>query len=277
MRRVVAVLLLGGVLGLGAGACGSDTGDAADERAAPALHAEITRSRLFELQQRLKLVLRNDDAEPVDVDALQLDLPYFETVDPQERHSTLVPGRAVAIPVDFGEARCPPATGDGDDPAVVLTIAGEEQRVPLVEPSDALSVLNQRQCQEQAVRDAFAITWGADLTPAGELAVATTLDVERLQPDHALDIELVRSSVVVNLAAAGGGHPGLAVGPDDDRASVDVVFNTSRCDAHALTESKKTFIFVAELRLDDGPVIPLELPAEGPLRAQLEEYLEACH
>lgn len=275
MRRLLALLVTGALLGAVASGRGSETDDPESE--APALHAEITRSRLFELQHRLKLVLRNDGDAPVDVDALQLDLPYFEPVDPQERHSTLVPGRAVASPVDFGEARCPPATEDGADRAVVLTIAGEEQRVTLVEPSDALSVLNQRQCQERAVRDAFAITWGDDLTPAGELAVATTLDVERLQPGHTLDIELVRSSVVINLSAVGGGHPRVALGDDEDRASVDVVFNASRCDAHALTESKKSFIFVAELRLDDGPVIPLELPAEGPLRAQLEEYLEACH
>ena len=274
MRRVVALLLLGGVLGFLAGACGSDAGQT-ETAAAPPLHAEITRSRLFELQHRLKLVLRNDGDEPVDVEALQLDLPHFEPVDPQERHSHLVPGRAVAIPVDFGDARCPPATDT--DSAVVLTIAGTPQRIPLVEPSDALAVLNERQCLERRVHDAFAITWGEDLTPAGELAVGTTLDVDRLQPDHTLDIELVRSSVVINLAAVGGGHPSLALGAEDDRASVDVVFNASRCDSHALTESKKTFVFVAELRLDDGPVIPIDLPAEDGLRHQLEEYLEACH
>ncbi|MBL8776827.1 MAG: hypothetical protein JNK12_12880 [Acidimicrobiales bacterium] len=274
MRRVVALLLLGGVLGLGAGACGSDASP--EESAAPPIHAEILRSRLFELQHQLKLVLRNDGDQPIDVEALQLDLPTFEQVDPQERHSSLVPGRAVAIPVDFGDARCPPA-GDAAS-AVVLTIAGEPRRIPLAEPSDALAVLNERQCLERRVHDAFAITWGEDdLRPAGELAVGTTLDVDRLQPDHTLDIELVRSSVVINLSAVGGGHPSLALDAAENQASVDVVFNASRCDSHALTESKKTFVFVAELRLDDGPVIPIELPAEGALRRQLEEYLEACH
>lgn len=274
MRRLLAVLVTGVLLGAAASGCGSDA--ATEQTAAPAIHAEILRSRLFELQHRLKLTLRNDGDEPVDVEALQLDVPWFETVEPQERRSTLAPGRAVAIPIDFGDARCPP--GEDLDGTVVLTIGGEPQRIPVVEPSDALATLNERQCLEEQVRDAFSITWGEDdLTPAGELAVQTTLDVERLQRDHTLDIELVRSSVVINLAAAGGGHPSLAVGADEDRASVDVVFNASRCDSHALTESKKTFIFVAELRLDDGPVIPLELPTEGALLRQLEEFIEACH
>lgn len=275
MRRLVALLLLGGVLGVAAGACGSDTGDTAEQAAAPPIHAEILRSRLFELQHRLKLTLRNDGDGPIAIDGLQLQLPWFEVVDAQARHSELQPGRTVAIPIDFGDSRCPPA--DDVDGAVVLTIAGEDQRVPVVEPSDALAVLNDRQCTERQVRDAFAITWGDDLTPAGEVAVRTTLDVDRLQPDHTLDIRLVRSSVVFNLAEVGGGHPTVAVGADDDHASVDVVFDAARCDSHALTESKKTFIFVAELQLDDGPVIPLELPAEGPLRERLEGFLATCH
>lgn len=275
MRRVVAVLLLGGVLGFTAGACGSDgSNTATTDAAAPTVHAEVLRSRLFELQHRLKLTLRNDGDEPVAVDALQLDVPWFETVPPQERHSTLAPGQTVAIPIDFGDSLCPPAGTDG---TVVLTIGGEEQQIPAFEPSDALATLNERQCTEQEVRDAFAIGWGDELTPAGEVAVRTTLEVERLQPDHTLDIHLVRSSVVFNLAEVGGGHPSVTVGVDEDRASVDVVFDAARCDSHALTESKKTFIFVAELQLDDGPVIPLELPAEGPLRDRLESFLAACH
>lgn len=277
MRRVVALLLLGGVLAGGAGACGSDAGpgDTATDEAAPPIHAEILRSRLFELQHRLKLTLRNDGDAPIAIDALQVQLPWFEVVDAQDRHSDLQPGQTVAIPIDFGDSRCPP--DDDVDAAVVLTIAGEEQRVPVVEPSDALAVLNERQCTEREVRDAFAITWGDDLTPAAEVAVRTTLDVERLQPDHTLDIRLVRSSVVFTLAEVAGGHPSVALAADDDHASVDVEFNASRCDAHALTESKKTFIFVAELQLDDGPVIPLELPAEGPLRERLGSFLATCH
>lgn len=277
VRRVVALLLLGGVLGFGTGACGSgsDSGDAGPEQAAPPIHAEILRSRLFELQHRLKLTLRNDGDAPIAVDGLQLALPWFEEVPVQERHSTLQPGQTVAVPIDFGDARCPPGEDRGG--GVALTIAGEPQRIPVVEPSDALAVLNERQCQERQVRDAFAITWGDDLTPAGEVAVRTTLDVERLQPDHTLDVHLVRSSVVFNLAEVGGGHPSVAVGAEQDRASVDVVFDAARCDSHALTESKKTFIFVAELQLDDGPVIPLELPAEGPLRERLEGFLATCY
>lgn len=277
MRRLVALLLLGGVLAVGAGGCGNDAGDgnAAPEQAAPAIHAEILRSRLFELQHRLKLTLRNDGDAPIAFDAMQVQLPWFEVVDAQERHSELPPGRTVAIPVDFGDASCPPAADV--DPAVVLTVAGEERRVPLVEPSDALAVLNERQCTERQVRDAFTITWGDDLTPAGEVAVRTTLDVERLQPDHTLDIRLVRSSVVFTVDAVTGGPPSVALGAGDDDATVDVEFDASRCDPHALTESKKTFIFVAELQLDDGPVIPLELPAEDPLREHLESFLAACH
>ena len=276
MRRVVAVLLLGGVLGFVAGGCGSDGGDTATTNAAaPAIHAEILRSRLFELQHRLKLTVRNDGAEPVEIEALQLDLPWFEQVGPQERHSTLAPGRSVAIPIDFGGARCPP--GDDADGTVVLTVAGEAHRIPVVEPSDALATLNERQCTEEEVRDAFAIAWGDELTPAGEVGVRTTLDVERLLPDHSLDVHLVRSSVVFNLAEVGGGHPSVVVGANEDRASVDVVFDAARCDSHALTESKKTFVFVAELQLDYGPVIPIELPADGPLRERLEGFLATCH
>ena len=66
------------------------------------------------------------------------------------------------------------------------------------------------------------------------------------------------------------------VDPDQPTDQVGITFSASRCDEHALTESKKTFVFPAWIHLDGGDATKVDLRAEGELRAVLEGFLEQC-
>ena len=55
-----------------------------------------------------------------------------------------------------------------------------------------------------------------------------------------------------------------------------MVITAARCDAHALTESKKTFKLPALVSLD-GEQVRLELDAgSGPVRVALDRAIEEC-
>jgi hypothetical protein len=274
-RPLLALFAAAAVLLVGCGSTGGDTA-ATTATPAPAIHAEIARSRLFELQRELKLVLRNDEDEPVAIDSIRLESPLFEPAPTKDRHSELQPGRAVSMPIPFGPSVC--EATDDEPPTVVVSVAGEAHRLTIVpQPEDALTVLNGRECQIARIRAAADLGFGTDLTRSGDFAVSTTLDLDRRQDGHSIEVPVVRSSVVFALRADAGGQPSVQIGPADDHDSVGVTFTASRCDSHALTESKKTFIFVAFVSLDGAPAVRVELETDGELREVLEGFIEACH
>ena len=187
-------------------------GDAGPEQAAPPIHARSCGPGCFELQHRLKLTLRNDGDARSRSTAAPACAPLVRGGSRPGAPLDAQPGQTVAVPIDFGDARCPP----GDRGGVALTIAGEPQRIPVVEPSDALAVLNERQCQSVRSRR-LRHHVGDDLTPAGEVVSGRTTPRRRaLQPDHTSGRPPVRAALVFNLAEVGG-HPSVAVGSEQDR------------------------------------------------------------
>lgn len=70
--------------------------------------------------------------------------------------------------------------------------------------------------------------------------------------------------------------PLLVVDADRQRSTVDVTISASRCDPHALIESKRSFVFAGWMQLDGGPVIRVDIEPDGPVRAALEGFLDAC-
>lgn len=286
-RPVVAAVALAAVAlaAVAIAGCGSGADDAGASgtttiAGGPPIHAVIQKSRVFEAQHKLELVLRDDDREVIVLDTLQLRSPLFTRVPDQVRHSELQPGRAVRMPIDYGAPVCGAELDAAREQptTLVVTIEGEHREVPLVpDPANALTRLNRQQCGVQEVFDAADIGFGDDLTPSGPYAVETTLEIDRGSGDHEVQVDEVRSSIIFTLEAAGGGPPAVAIEPGTDHDVERVTFNASRCDSHALTESKKSFTFAAFVRLDGAPPIRVDLVTDGRLRETLKGFLEACH
>jgi hypothetical protein len=268
LRRVlVAACLLLAALG----ACSSD-------EPTTTLTAEVQRSRLFELQRQLKLVVSNEGDTTVELTRLQLDSVLFEPAPAQDRPSTLEPGERVSIPISFGPSVCDAHGSAADDPPeVLLALDGEERRLPLSQhPEDALASLNARECGTEAVLDAASLEWSEELEPAGDFTLRTTLDLEQLVDGTTVTVDEIRSSVVFTVAPEGDEVPLLEVDDAHPSDHVAATFTAARCDAHALTESKKTFRFTAFVHLDDGEAVRVEVEATGALREQLEAFLADC-
>lgn len=265
---LLALLATGPVLG-----CGTSE-PAGDER--QALHATVERSRLFETQRQLKLVLRNDGLEAVTIDSVQLVSPRFVAMDAQARRSVLGPGRSVSMPLDFGDSSCGDAADEGEA-VVVVEAEGKAVELPFDEPPRAtLAELHAQECEIERIRAAASISFDESFTVMGPREVRAMLELRQVEPGRAVVVESLRGSVIFTVIPDRPAVPLLAVGPDRPTDAVAVTVGASRCDPHALIESKRTYLFSVWARLDDGEVVRLDVEPEGALRDQLEVFLDGC-
>ena len=68
----------------------------------------------------------------------------------------------------------------------------------------------------------------------------------------------------------------LRVAAEGEVGRVPVELVVDRCDTHALIESKRTFKFPLEVRLDGGPPALVVVEATGSTRDILQGLIEAC-
>lgn len=239
--------------------------------AAPDLTAVLEQSRDNENRHLLQVALSNDGAEPVEVVRLQLRSPAFTDVAPTVRVDVLAPGRRLAFPIAYGAADC---RGSGRATVVVghrrngvLHEAGLD--VPADDP--LLTRLHERECRLAALARTAALSF-TGWTREGGTARAE-LVLTRLRGEAPVAVAAVDGSVILTLRPGGP----LPLALDGPEVRLPVVANPSRCDPHALAESKRTYAFSLAVRYGDGPpltVIARPDPADLPLLEQL--VLDVC-
>ncbi len=251
-------------------ACGDD--GAAPAEASVQLHATATRSSLFDSQRAFRLELRNDGDSAVTVEAVQLDSPQFEPEPPSIRDTELAPGDQLLLPVPYGRSVC-----EGEDRAAVLraTVAGEAIAVPLgQDPPHVMDDLNAVECAEAGVREAVDLEFGAVWRPAGERSATGVLEVTP-RGDQDATIDSMHGNIVFGVRVPAD-EPLLTAAAGDGTARLPVTVVVDRCDTHALIESKRTFQFPLEVRLDDGEPARVVLEAEGSTRDLFQDLIEVC-
>jgi hypothetical protein len=255
-------------------ACGDDGGRGSGGATGVELAATATRSSLFDSQRTFRLELTNEGDTSVTVASVQLDSPLFDPVPASSRDTQLAPGRRLLLPVPYGASICP---GSGPS-SLVTVVAGDEVVVPLDQaPAGVMDALHEVECSEAAVRNAADLDFGDDWTPTGprsargEIVVATHGDTE-------VTIDGVRGNIVFGVRLGDLGPPLLTVtgAGEDGRLPVELVVD--RCDTHALIESKRTFKFPLEVRLDGGApaLVVLEAESGSPTRDVLGGLIQAC-
>ena len=242
---VLAALLLGG--------CATPATPASPATpagpAGPDLSVVLEQSRDNENRHLLQVALHNDGAEPVEVVRLQLRSPAFTGVAPTVREDVLAPGRRLSFPVAYGAADC-----RGDGPATVVVghrrdgvLHEAELDVPADDP--LLTRLHERECR------------------------LAELVLTRLRGATPVAVTAVDGSVILTVRPVGP----LPLVLDGPEVRVPVVVNPSRCDPHALAESKRTYAFSLAVRYGDGPPLTVAArpdPADLPLLEQL--VLDVC-
>lgn len=294
VRRVVAVVV--GLAVLAGGACGSGDGDdgtgsagmAFDASAAssgdgsggsgddpaPQLEATLRRSRLFETQRSLGLLLAAGGDDDIRIGDIQLVTPLYETVPAATRDTTLpAGGRALLMPIPYGSAVCDPPDGPTE---LVADVDGTEVRVELDEhPAGMLAAFHERECASAEVLADVDLALTGDWVLTGPHTVEGRLDVTQRDAGVTAVVDEVQGNVIFTVTTATTA-PVLTIDDATPTAGVDMTITASRCDPHALIEYKRTFKFAVEVRLGDAEPVPADVEAQGDARAALEELLRSC-
>jgi hypothetical protein len=236
----------------------------------PDLDVRLEQSRDNEDRHLLQVVLTNSGREPVEVARLQLRAAGWSEVPPTVRSDVVRPGRRLAFPVDYGAADC---RRDGGARVVVghRTPTGlREVELPVPDDDPLLPRLRRRECDLRAVADtaevSFADTWRRE----GDV-VRGRLVVRRLGGSAPVRVSAIEGTVVFTLRTAG--PLPLELAAERDRAAVPVAVTASRCDVHALIESKRSYDFPYVVALGVGaPLTATVRPAPDAV-ALLERLL----
>lgn len=241
--------------------------------AEPQLSATSVYGRHAAVRGRVDVRLANDGEQPVEVETLRVEHPMFTPVPVLERTSTLPPdGRPRIVPVPFGDPRC-----GIDDPAgarvVVGVRAGQTVRqvaVPLADGEPGLLRAHRLACAVERVAEVVELElagWssGPDLQGTG------TLSAVRRGAGQVV-VTSVGGTILFSVEPAA--EPLLVLPDGAPDAAAPVRLRATRCDPHALTESKRSFTFPVFVALDGAEPARVELTVAGPDRDVLQDLLD---
>ena len=147
----------------------------------------------------------------------------------------LPPGTAQDLPVLYGAADC--ATEPGAAVAT-LTTAGGPVVVDL-QDGGLLARLHTAECSARA-RD-------------GRRALAGTVRLVRTSGREPVVLDSLGANTIFSVLPDAPGIPLRVLGPDEQEATVAFTLVPTRCDPHALAESKRTSLLAAYLGLGASP------------------------
>lgn len=281
MAVAVAVSVLAAALAGCGGDDDGDRGDGAGDGLAARMHGSLQQSTLFTTQHALGLSVSFDGDRELRLATIQLDTPLFDPVEPQPRDARVRPGgRVVVMPLRYGDADCDVRPDDAGPAQLVTEVEGEVIRLDLAEqPDGLLARLHAEECEVQAVLDRVDITLGDTWERTADKAYASEVTITQRTPGVTADLVSLEGNIIFGVTTPdgpAGDEPWATV--DDDRATaiVPITVQAGRCDPHALTEYKRTFILVARVRVGDAEPVDVDIAAEGPAHDALGVLLEAC-
>jgi hypothetical protein len=264
MRRAgaVACLLAGTVAAAGCAQAPSPVPDTSATAASDGpLSAQVTQFRRDQPLRRVQLRLHNAGSEPVALDAVRLDAPAFAALPDTPRTTRLPPGARVDVPVPYGEVDCAAPLEGADGAVAVATLrigdgAARQLRVPLGDAGGALARVRERECavEELAATAELALSseWPEARAADGRPALQPVLRVTRRTPSRRVVVDRAGGHVLFTVRARDGREPPLLVlEPGQESAELPLEVVTTRCDAHALAESKRTPLFLFAVGLDE--------------------------
>jgi hypothetical protein len=247
----------------------------------PGLTATLEQYREDEINGLMSVQTTNRSSSVVELRELRMRWPGISDEAPFDTPTLLAPGVTYDIRVRQGDATCgsPPRTDGAPPPggAVALASASIDGAAPVaveIPIDDSRAVLPrvfQHSCQDQrgawAADLHFGDTWTPSTTPAGKPAVLGTIELRRRDADEALTITRINGSVLLRINAVSPSDPVAVLAPGQDAATIPILIEQSgNCAAHALIESKKSFIIPIGFAVgDDEPfayIIRFDVPTQ---------------
>lgn len=262
-RRAYGTALLAALVA----GCGTDAPAPAEP---VALTADVVETRAARSQAKVSAALANAGTAPVEVERLRLRSAAFEEVPATERAVTVPPGgRSGRFFLPYGPPVC-----DQDTSAVLLVTVrtpdgARDVEVPVTDTEPGLGRLHQLACAAEEVTEQARLGFGERwqrVEQDGEQLLRTTLRLDR-RGTQEVAVTRLDGNVVFSLAAAASSSPLLVLPEGQASAELPVEVRASRCDPHALTESKRELLlsFASFARVADGPeaAVQLRVPPAG--------------
>lgn len=182
-------------------------------------------------------------------------------------------GGTADLRVGYGAARC-----DGRRPGpstALLTVVHDRVTRDVVlildDEYDAIAGLRRAECAEREVRAQADIGFGRDWVRDGDL-LRGTLRLSRVGADDPVTVTELDGTTLFDLRG-----PPVTLGVRQAMASVPVEIETTRCDPHALAESKRATAFVAYAAAGDGELVRLTVnPAVADRELLLTFATDSC-
>lgn len=223
---------------------------------------------------RVDVRIANHGSTPVEIAGYRVEHPLFEPVPVLERTSTLPPdGRARIVPVPFGAPRCGADDAAGARVVVGLRTDGDvrDVAVPLADGEPGLVRAHRLACAADAVTAAVALDLAAGEV-GDDLVLRTALVLQRRGAGEVAVTEL--GSTILFTVDAPPAAPLVALPAGSASGQVAVQVRATRCEAHALTESKRSSVFPAFVTVDGGEPALVQVAVTPPARAALQQLLD---
>lgn len=249
----------------------------------PELEIELLQYRLDQAVRRIQIAVTNRSAAPITVTAVDLEAPAYAPMPPTPKDSEIAPGARVDLPVVLGEARC---EGDADSAGQAVVTArvraegGAERDVEVALPSpyEPLDRLLTRECAQLELARAMSVTFSPSWNPApvdGHRTLLGALVVERRDSTEPLTVSGTAGNVIFTMHPLGEARsPLLVLAPGEDRGEIPIEISASRCDPHALADSKRTFFLPLWASVGDGEELSTFVSTDEPTRARLDELIQ---
>lgn len=276
MRRSGALLAL--LTAAGLPACGAASPARVAAQASPALTADVQQFRRDAERRVVQIALTNAAAAPVAVEQVALSSPGFGPVPPTTSEAQLQPGSRTNFPVPYGDPRC--ATDATVAPAVALvTIRGGDGTaravtLSLASGEDDLERVRAKDCTQQALRRAVRLSlddWRLEQDAEGHVARAQ-LRLRREKTAEAVSVDDFGGNVLYTIRARPpAAAPLVTLAADQADTVLPLDVRATRCDPHALAESKQSYVFRLYLVVGTSPAALTTVRADGDGSRLLDE------
>jgi hypothetical protein len=294
LMRALAVVVLMAALA----ACSADDGDIAETGTPPptsstssttttapstapedvqGLGANVEQGRPYIARDLLELFLLNESEAAVEVVAFRLVDPRFAVLDPTPRDVSIPSGLGPrSMPMPYGAPDCSGA-GPAGAAMVEVTMAGGAVVPVAVDPAgqEFLDVFHADKCQVQQIGEVVSLRWSTPITAVDPATIRLPLVIERRAGDEPITIEEVGGTPIFADRLVDPDSLPVTLEAGTSRVEVEVDLSAARCEAHALTESNKTFRFSVWVSVGGRPSHRVEVIPDGEPRAALEQAMQA--
>ncbi|WP_380164417.1 hypothetical protein [Jannaschia sp. R86511] len=249
---------------------GADAGaDLAADLAAD-LSAEVVQYRRDAQRGVVQVKVTNGGDRTLQVSRVTVDSPTFVTPAAADKDSALGAGLSVDLTVPLGEPACGGQVGAAGEHTALVEVDGTTVTLPVA--GRVLEQVRDQRCAEADVAGVVDLAWQPTWQDAdevdGEPGLRGRLVATPTAGDVPVDLAVGDATTLFTVDEP------VAATVTGDAVVLEVTVTVTRCDAHAVAEDKKGYLFPVRVRVDGAEEVLLEVAVPVPERAALQDLID---